>query len=1019
MNKFNLTFWGEILPGKDPQQVKLRFAKLFGIDDPERVDHFFSGETITLRRNLDRKVAGEYFHKLHKLGVTAELVKVEPTPETPPTPAVAHKIDDDELQWETARRQAELDSLNRRTQEQKKKADEQARQRAAEEESEKARRAAKEALLKKQQAEKSERKAEETERKRVAAAETKRLREEEAVQRKAQAEKEQLRKAEEAERKRIAAAEAKRLREEEAARLKALAQKKKQRKAEEAWRKREEEAALRKAKAAKAAKEKQRKAEETATKKAAAEKVKREKSEAITRRKTEEAEEKRRLAEEQALTKAAKKVERKQQQAEAARLAAEKAELDKQKAEEVARQKTEKVAKERRRRDIAREEKAAQDALEREHLEQAKRKASEAEEKARTQQQQQRLRDQKEVEERERELEEKAIERGAKALSGAAHLKTTQAKVKSKLELPRKSTAYHSGTGKHQAGEPNLYQLKAFRNRAQVRGRPAIAREKTRKGMFVGAAALAILLLLLGRFASLTAQTIVSGPAGVAASKQGELLIIAGDYLLIHDRAGVASKSIAANKLGLKNLSAPVSYTPSGKVLLQASSKNETDNNVILWLCDLTQESCASLVTENPATTLNSLRVHDLNGDLFIADGSAGKLLKLSANGALKSAVDRPLPDKPVLRLDSGLLFINSKQGPAISVLRYEDTAFGQQLDEILLLPPPALEREHTRVWDFASNGNHWWVTLFNPDNGDSALYLFDRDWSYVRQLSRDEMNLAGQLVNWGRKILLFSQQQSGVLRYGEAGAEEAIFHSPLLEDIINDRASKRQFTALAWYSFIVLLLTIAIGGFAYAYFYSVRALVYKSRPARGADPLDDIADQIHWVKAASTRSGQLRHASIACVILALAVLVTLMGLGVSAVQLLAAMIALIGPFAGLQLILRSEPEHLGLSNEQLVLVDHRQLYHLASGPRIHYRGPFVIIDDVVIFTGTVLLPTLDRSQLDSLARPLIRAGIRVDRKTVLIKLIESHHPVARATQVAALSLLTGMILVVLEQLPW
>jgi hypothetical protein len=945
VNKFNLTFWGEILPGKDPQQVKLRFAKLFGIDDPERVDHFFSGETITLRRNLDRKVAGEYFHKLHKLGVTAELVKVEPTPETPPTPAVAHKIDDDELQWETARRQAEIDSLNRRTQEQKKKADEQARQRAAEEESEKARRAAKEALLKKQQAEKSERKAEETERKRVAAAETKRLREEEAVQRKAQAEKEQLRKAEEAERKRIAAAEAKRLREEEAARLKALAQKKKQRKAEEAG--------------------------------------------------------------------------RKQQQAEAARLAAEKAELDKQKAEEVARQKTEKVAKERRRRDIEREEKAAQDALEREHLEQAKRKASEAEEKARTQQQQQRLRDQKEVEERERELEEKAIERGAKALSGAAHLKTTQAKVKSKLELPRKSTAYHSGTGKHQAGEPNLYQLKAFRNRAQVRGRPAIAREKTRKGMFVGAAALAILLLLLGRFASLTAQTIVSGPAGVAASKQGELLIIAGDYLLIHDRAGVASKSIAANKLGLKNLSAPVSYTPSGKVLLQASSKNETDNNVILWLCDLTQESCASLGTENPATTLNSLRVHDLNGDLFIADGSAGKLLKLSANGALKSAVDRPLPDKPVLRLDSGLLFINSKQGPAISVLRYEDTAFGQQLDEILLLPPPALEREHTRVWDFASNGNHWWVTLFNPDNGDSALYLFDRDWNYVRQLSRDEMNLAGQLVNWGRKILLFSQQQSGVLRYGEAGAEEAIFHSPLLEDIINERASKRQLTALARYSFIVLLLTIAIGGFAYAYFYSVRALVYKSRPARGADPLDDIADQIHWVKAASTRSGQLRHASIACVILALAVLVTLMGLGVSAVQLLAAMIALIGPFAGLQLILRSEPEHLGLSNEQLVLVDHRQLYHLASGPRIHYRGPFVIIDDVVIFTGTVLLPTLDRSQLDSLARPLIRAGIRVDRKTVLIKLIESHHPVARATQVAALSLLAGMILVVLEQLPW
>ncbi len=69
----------------------------------------------------------------------------------------------------------------------------------------------------------------------------------------------------------------------------------------------------------------------------------------------------------------------------------------------------------------------------------------------------------------------------------------------------------------------------------------------------------------------------------------------------------------------------------------------KTDNKVILWLCDLTQESCASVGTENPATTLNSLRVHDLNGDLFIADGSAGKLLKLSANGRLEKRC-RPPP---------------------------------------------------------------------------------------------------------------------------------------------------------------------------------------------------------------------------------------------------------------------------------------------------------------------------------------------------------------------------------------
>ena len=76
MNRFNLSFKGEILPGKEPEQVKLRFGKMFAIDDPERLERFFSGQTIILRRNLERKVAAEYFQKLRQLGVQAELVKV-------------------------------------------------------------------------------------------------------------------------------------------------------------------------------------------------------------------------------------------------------------------------------------------------------------------------------------------------------------------------------------------------------------------------------------------------------------------------------------------------------------------------------------------------------------------------------------------------------------------------------------------------------------------------------------------------------------------------------------------------------------------------------------------------------------------------------------------------------------------------------------------------------------------------------------------------------------------------------
>lgn len=496
-------------------------------------------------------------------------------------------------------------------------------------------------------------------------------------------------------------------------------------------------------------------------------------------------------------------------------------------------------------------------------------------------------------------------------------------------------------------------------------------------------------------------------------------MILAGDQLLIHDRSGVASESIEASALGLEKLTGPLKYTARGTIILQGRAKDGVSETPTLWQCEIATKSCTPFKTEVQPITPSNLRVHELNGDLFIADAPAGKLLKLSAGGDLKSTIDRPLPDQPVLRLDSGLLFVNSKEGPAISVLRYEDQAFGQQLDEILLLPPPALEREQTRVGDFTSNGSHWWVSLYNPGTGDSGLYLFDREWSYIGQLDRGEILQPGQLVNWGRKVLLFSQHQSEIRRYGEKGEEEAVLQSELLEKMIADQASETQLVDLAWHASLLIALAIALCGFAYAYWYSIRALVYKNRPTLGAEPLDDIADQIHWVDSAAARSEQLRHASIACAVLAIAGLVTLIGLGVSVLHLVAAMIALCGPFASLQLMLRSDPEHLGVRNEQLVVVDYRQMYHLAIGHRIHYRGPFVMIDDIVIFTGTLLLPALDRSQLKELAEPLIHAGIRVDRKTVLVKLMESHHPVARAAQITAISFLAGALLAALGQLLW
>ena len=68
-------------------------------------------------------------------------------------------------------------------------------------------------------------------------------------------------------------------------------------------------------------------------------------------------------------------------------------------------------------------------------------------------------------------------------------------------------------------------------------------------------------------------------------------------------------------------------------------------------------------------------------------------------------------------------------------------------------------------------------------------------------------------------------------------------------------------------------------------------------------------------------------------------------------------------------------------------------------------------MDDVAVFTGTRLVPVFDAARLLAL-KPLIDAGIRVERKVVLVYLIQSAHPLLLA---AVLPL--GSLFVVLAHL--
>ncbi|MCB1705102.1 MAG: hypothetical protein KDI17_09565 [Halioglobus sp.] len=888
MNRFNLTFSGEILAGEDIEQVKLRFAEKFGIDDQARLARFFSGETIILRRNLERKEAAELYHQLQLMGLAAALVKV----------TAADTVD--ALVDTAAREAAALEARQRQI---------------AEEEA------------------------------RVAAE---------------RAEQERLQQAtEEAARKAAEAAERKRQEQEESARKKAARATAKRKAAEEA--------------AARKARRLQEKAEKA-----------REKAEATARKKAELEERKRIAAEEEARH----RVEREEQQ----RLAAERE----------ARQQAELEAQRRR----AAEEQARKQA----ELEAQQQLAAEDEARRQAEQHRQRL----------------AAQQAERAQTRSG--RPVKTPVKTGLDVPLRTPGESPEIGtpgqrKRQSGAPNFYKISPFRNSERVRTRAELARHRMRRAYTAGSVALALLLIATGTFLQSGARAVTTGASAVGISAISAPVLLAGESLLLHDRAGVATASLPLRALGVVALSPPLLFNREDALIAvgQLADDHSDSTQHTGWSvlhCDLAQPACTPFSPPLQDSHITAVALNPINGSVLLADSAAGRLLKLDRHGEQLATAQVALPDEPVLQLHGGLLWINSAEGPAISVFRYENDAFGSQLDEILLLPPGSEKLQQSRVRDFVWSGDAWWVYLQDDASGTGEVYRFDEEWNYLSTVPL-AAGTAGplQLVNWGSRTLINNPLTPAIQRFNAEGAAEVPFVSTSLQALISGQQRSARSADIAWHGSLLVLALAVIVCFGTGYVQGLRGLVYRPRREQGAEPLDDHTDALRWIEPVQDRQRQLQRTATFYGLAALAVVLLAVTLNVSAWQLAALLLALSGPAIALLLLSRQPVGHIGVLGDRLLLVDHSGQYHLAGGPRLHYRGPFLSIDDIVVYAGNRLLPAFSPAPLQRHISPPALGAIRVDHKTIAIKLLESRHPLALGAIAIAAATAAAVLLLLLQRL--
>ncbi|HEY6130860.1 MAG TPA: hypothetical protein VIV27_02520, partial [Halioglobus sp.] len=555
---------------------------------------------------------------------------------------------------------------------------------------------------------------------------------------------------------------------------------------------------------------------------------------------------------------------------------------------------------------------------------------------------------------------------------------------------------------KRQPGEPNVYKLRPFRNSDEVRTRAAQANQRMRQSYTVCAIALAALLVAGSSFFRQLADPVLSGANAVMVDPGAGPILLAGDTLLFHDRAGVSTNELPLNALGAGELQAPTAFDSNGTLFALGRLTGDSANPARekfpqLLRCELQPPTpgCQLYLPELRDTRIGTFVIHPLDGSLLLADTASGQLLKVDRDGKLVARAAVTIPVHPVLRLHGGLLLMNSAEGPAISVLRYEDKAFGQQLDEILLLPPPAQKTEQSRIGDFLWSGNYWWASLYNPESGSSGLYRFDEEWNYLDQVTLPAGAGQLQLASWGEKTLASEPGRLAIQRFNAQGVVEAPFVSRRLEELIEGQQHRARLTTLAWRGGLLACVIIAALGFGNGYLQGLRRLVYKPRQERGAEPVDDYVDTLQWIDPVKDRPSLLRRRSISYALPVLVVLVGAIAQNVAVWQLSALLLVCSGPAITLLLLSRQPVGHIGILRDRLLLVDHSGMYHLSGGARVQHCGPFLLIDDVGVFAGTRLLPAFSPPQVQTLVLPLAAGGVKVDRNTVLVKLLQGRHPIA------------------------
>lgn len=551
------------------------------------------------------------------------------------------------------------------------------------------------------------------------------------------------------------------------------------------------------------------------------------------------------------------------------------------------------------------------------------------------------------------------------------------------------------------AAAPNLYALVPWSSDPQ---RPIRAAQLAR-GLWSLSAVAALLALLLSAL-----HTLLWSPPelprlrAATSTANGELWLATDEVLLPHDRSGRALQPLSLEELGVDN---PVVALAGGREGQLWILSEDGDGTRLLQHCVLESGSCRALLSG----ALLTLHWLPRQAQLILAHG--GGLQLLNEGGQLLASSPYSPARKPTLLAVEGLLFTNAPEGPALNVLRPERAHFGEQLDQLLLLPPEGLP-DRASTGPFARVDGSWWVTLSQLDGSAQELQRFDSQWRGLGAVTLPAATRVDAVLAWGGRVLVADFRRDHLLRYSANGEPLAPLPVSALQarrDDLEQRAS--QIEGL-WQWSRALLLAVALLAAGIGLWQHLRARVLAQTQLTQATAPLRAPDSMLWLPVDPRRLRRLLQFTLLLAGLALTGGTLLAGAGVSTLALGSLLLVLGCTALGLWWLARAPLDMLGLRGSQLVLVDHRGHYRSGPAREARWNRGCIALGDLVVFTGNRWLPALDTTHHARELGLLLNHSARLPLLHSLVLLVASRHPLGIAGLLLAAGLAVSLFLLCL-----